>query len=144
MIFLCSQSSWGGYVELLEAPGGIELHQRRSQQVRGSPELQNGGLRALEEAWHDFLLQAPSCQVWSFSVLRGRVQVAVGGLELRPRRSREVRGSLEPQNGGLRALETACDNFLLEAVFCQIWSFSALLRRLQVAPGGVELRPRRF
>ena len=33
------------------APGGVELRPRRSQEVRGSPELQNGGLRALEEAW---------------------------------------------------------------------------------------------
>jgi hypothetical protein len=33
------------------APGGVELRPRRSQEVRGSPELQNGGLRSLEEAW---------------------------------------------------------------------------------------------
>ena len=33
--------------------------------MRGSPELQNGGLRALEEAWDDFLLEA-------FSVKCGR------------------------------------------------------------------------
>ena len=33
------------------APGGVELRPRRSQEVRGSPQLQNGGLRALEEAW---------------------------------------------------------------------------------------------
>ena len=33
------------------APGGVELRPRRSQEVKGSPELQNGGLRALEEAW---------------------------------------------------------------------------------------------
>ena len=31
-----------------------------------------------------------------------------------------------------------------EAFFCQIWLFSVLLGRLQVAPGGVQLRPRRF
>ena len=29
---------------------------RRSQELRGSPELQNGGLRAPEEAWDGFLL----------------------------------------------------------------------------------------
>ena len=40
--------------------------------------------------------------IWSF-----RVQVAPGDVELRPRRSQEVRGSLELQNGGLRALEEA-------------------------------------
>ena len=33
------------------APEGVELRPRRSQEVRGSPELQNGGLRALEDAW---------------------------------------------------------------------------------------------
>ena len=39
------------------APGGVELYPRRSQEVRGSPELQNGGLRALEEAWDDVLIE---------------------------------------------------------------------------------------
>ena len=45
------------------APEDVELRQRRSQEVRGSLELQNGGLRALEEAWDDFLLEAFFCQV---------------------------------------------------------------------------------
>ena len=51
-------------------------------------------------------------QVEAFSVKSGRclcvfwgVQVDPGGVELRPRRSQEFRGSLEFQNGGLRALE---------------------------------------
>ena len=44
-------------------PEGVELRPWRSLEVRGSPELQNGGLRALEEAWDDFLLEAFSCQV---------------------------------------------------------------------------------
>jgi len=116
-------------------PGGVELRPRRSLEVRGSPELQNGGLRALEEAWDDFLLEAFFCQVWSFSVLLGRLQVAPGGVELRPRRSLEVRGSLELQNGGLRALGEAWDDFLIEAACCQVWSGSVLLGRLQVAHG---------
>ena len=111
-------------------PGGSELRPWRSQEVRGSLELQNGGLRGLEEAWDDFLLEAFSCQVWSFSVLLRRVQVAPGGHELRPRRSLEVRGSLKLQNGGLIALEKAWDNFLLEAFSCQVWSFSVLLGHL--------------
>ena len=115
----------------------------RSLEVRGSPEFQNGGLRVLEEAWDDFLIEAFSCQVWSFSVLLGRLQVVPGGVELRPRSSLEVRGSPELQNGRLRALEEAWDDFLLEAFFCQVWSFSVLLGRLQVAPGGVELHPRK-
>jgi len=41
----------GGNFELPEARAGVELGLTRSQEERGSPELQNGGLRALEEAW---------------------------------------------------------------------------------------------
>ena len=73
-----------------------------------------------------------SCQVWSFSVLLGRLQVAPGGVELRPMRSQEVRGSPELQNGGLRALEEAWDDFLTGAFSCQVWLFSVLLGRVQV------------
>ena len=71
----------------------------------------------------------------------GRLKLVPEGVELRPWRSLEVRGSPDLQNGGLRALEEAWDDFLLEALFCQVWSFSVLLGRLQVVPGGVELRP---
>ena len=81
----------------------------------GRSQLWNGGLRVLEEAWDDFLLEAFSCEVWSFSVLLGRLWVGPGGVDLRPWRSQEVRGSQELQNGGLRALEDAWDDFLLEA-----------------------------
>ena len=88
-----------------------------------------------------FLIEAFSCQVWSFSVLLGRVQVVPGGLQLRPRRSLEVRRSPELQNGGLRALEEAWDDFLLEAFSCQVCSFSVLLGRFKLVPEGVELRP---
>ena len=35
-------------------PEGVELRPWRSLEVRGSPELQNGGRRALEEAWDGF------------------------------------------------------------------------------------------
>ena len=87
---------------------------RRSGEAQSS----NGGLRVLEEAWDDFLLEAFFFQFWSFSVLLGRLQVAPGGVELRPRRSLEVRGSLELQNGGLRALGEAWDDFLIEAACC--------------------------
>ena len=41
----------GGNFELPEARAGVKLGLRRSQEVRGSPELQNGSLRGLEEAW---------------------------------------------------------------------------------------------
>ena len=118
------------------APGGVELRPRRSQEVRRSPELQNSGLRALEEAWDDLLLEAFSCQVWSFSmhqveafscqvwsfsVLLGRLQVAPGGVELRPRRSLEVRGSPGLQNGGLRALGEAWNDFLIGMLYEFSW-----------------------
>ena len=83
-------------------------------------DIQNGGLRALEEAWDDFLLEAFFCQIWLFSVLLGRLGVVPGGVKLRPLRSHEVRGSPELQNGGLRALEEAWDDFVLEAFFCQV------------------------
>ena len=66
---------------------------REVLEVRASPELQNGGLRALEEAWDDFLLEAFFCQVWVFSVLLWRLQVAPGGVELCLRRSREAQSS---------------------------------------------------
>ena len=65
-------------------PGASELRPWRSQEVRGSLELQNGGLRVLEEAWDDFLLEAFSCQVCSFSVLLGRLKLVPEGVELRP------------------------------------------------------------
>ena len=48
---------------VLVAAGDVEQRSWRCQELRGSPELQNGGLRALEEAWDDFLLEAFSCQV---------------------------------------------------------------------------------
>ena len=40
-----------GISELPEAQGGVKQGPRRSQEARESPELQKGGLRALEEAW---------------------------------------------------------------------------------------------
>ena len=42
-----------------------------------------------------------------FSKVQGRLQVARGGVELRPRSFLELRGSSELQNGGLRALGEA-------------------------------------
>ena len=46
------------------APGGVELHSRRSQEVRASPQLQNCGLRALEEAWETFSLRHFPAILW--------------------------------------------------------------------------------
>ena len=48
---------------LLVAPGGVELRPRRSSEVRGSPELQNGGLRALEDVNRRALLQHNASRV---------------------------------------------------------------------------------
>ena len=63
------------------------------------------------------------CRVWLFSEVQGHLQVARGGVELRPR--------------GLD------DDFLIDAFSYQVWSCSVLLWRLQVVPGEVELRPGR-
>ena len=125
------------------APGGVKLRPRRSQEVRGSPELQNGGLRALEEAWDDFLLEAFSCQVCSFSVVLGRLKLVPEGVELRPWRSLEVSGSPELHNGGLRALEEVWDDFLLEAFsvkfarFLWFWVVSSFQKVWICVPGGL-------
>ena len=86
---------------VVSCPGGSRRCRAASQEVSG------GGLRALEEAWDDFLLEAFSCQVCSFSVVLGRLKLVPEGVDLRPWRCLEVRGSPELQNGGLRALEEA-------------------------------------
>ena len=85
------------------------------EEVKGS----QGKLRA-PEWWPEscgrgldeyFLLEAFFCQVLLLSVCLGRVLVFAGGVHLRHRRSQEVRGSQEVQNGGLRALEEAWKTF---------------------------------
>ncbi len=83
---------------------------RKSLEVRGSLELQNGCLRALKEAWDDFLLETIPCQVWLFSVLLGRLQVAPR-CQVPTQEFLEVRGSPVLQNGCLRDLGKACDEF---------------------------------
>ena len=97
----------------------MDLRPWRSLEVRGRSELHNGGLRVLEEAWDDFLLEAFSCQGCSFSVLLGRLRLVREGLELCLCRSLEVGGSPESQNGGLRVLEEVLGWFLLDVFFCQ-------------------------
>jgi hypothetical protein len=77
------------------------LGQRKPRAPERRPESSGRGLD------DDFQVEAFFCQVWPFSVLLGRLQVNPGGVELRPRRSQEVRGSPELQNGGLRALGEA-------------------------------------
>ena len=52
------------------APGGVELSPWRSQEVRGSPELQKGGLRALEEAWMTTFIQVEALLESFFLAIR--------------------------------------------------------------------------
>ncbi len=96
---------------VVSCPGGCRRCPAGSKEVLGGQ-----GKPIAPEQWPEssgrglddyFLLEAFSCQVWSFSVCLGRVLVAAGGVQLRPRRSQEVRGSPELQNGALRALEEA-------------------------------------
>ena len=84
------------------APGGVELRPKEDLGDQGKPRAperwpESSG-RGLD---NDFLIEAFSCQVWLFSLLLERLQVAPGGVDLRPRRSQEVRGSPELLNGSL-------------------------------------------
>ena len=72
-------------------PRALERWPESSRTMEGSLELQNGGLRALEDAWNDFEIEAFSVKSGRFLVLR-RLQVTPGGVELCPRRSLELRG----------------------------------------------------
>ena len=89
------------------APGAIRLGPGVSQEVTGSPELQNGGLRALGEAWttnsrlRHFLVK--SGRFLGPLVVSGRLRLGAGG------RRRQAGGAGNPkiQNGGLRALGEA-------------------------------------
>ena len=103
---------------VVSCPGGSRRCPAGSKEVPGG----QGKPRA-PERWPEssgrglddyFLLEAFSCQVWSFSVCLGRVLVAAGGVEQRPWRSQKLRGSPELQNGGLKALAESWDDFLLE------------------------------
>ena len=135
---------------------GVELGPWRSQQFKGIPELQKNGLQAVEEAWMTISrLRHFSVKFGRFLCFRG-VQVDPGGVKLGLWRSKELRGSPELQKGGLRALEEAWMTTFIQVEALlesldgrvldtsgQVWSFSALLGRLKVVPGGVEVRPRR-
>ena len=94
---------------------GVSSRSRRCQAA--SKEVPRGqGKPRAPERWpessgrgldDDFPIEAFSCQVWSFSVQQGRLQVVPGGVELRPGRSLKLRESQELQIGSLRALEEA-------------------------------------
>jgi len=111
------------------AQGGVDLGPRRSQELRGSPELQNGGLRALEDAWMTI------SRLRHFPVKSGRflcfwsVQVAQGGRS----GSQEVPGAQGKPRAPERWPESfgRCldDDFPIQAFSCQVWSLSVLLER---------------
>ena len=139
--FLCV---WG-------VPGGSRRCPAGSKEVPGG----QGKPRA-PERWpespgrgldDDFLLETFSCQVWVFFCVSGAFQVAPGGVQLGPRRSQEVRGSLELQNGGLRALgEAWMMTFCLRRFPVKCGSFSVCLGRsrwLQEVSSWVQGGPRR-
>ena len=58
-------------------PEGVELRPQRSQEVRGRPELQNGGLRALEDAWMT-TFRVRHCPVKSVVISCGAVEQEAG------------------------------------------------------------------
>jgi len=99
--FLCSWVSPGVSRRCRAASQEVPGGQGKPRAHERWPESSGRGLD------DDFLIEALSCQDWSFAVLLGRYQVAPGGIELGPRRSQEGRGSPELQNGSLRALEEA-------------------------------------
>ena len=65
----------------------------------------NAEIRSGESKFPDYWISS----ILNIFYLRGHLQVAPEGVKLGPRRSQEVRRSLGPQNGGLRALEEAWD-----------------------------------
>ena len=73
-----NSGNFGGNFELPEARAGVELGLRRSQEVRRSPELQRWPESSGRGLDNDFLIEAFSCHVWSFSVLLGRLLLAPG------------------------------------------------------------------
>ena len=92
----------------------------KSLEVRGSPELQNGRLRALKEAWDDFLLETTPCQVLLFSVFLGRLQMTPR-CQVPTQEFLEIRGSSKLHNCCLRALGKACDDFLITMLYELSW-----------------------
>ena len=89
------------------APGGVELRPRRSLEVRGSPELQNGGLRALEEAWITTFRSTHfsvkfGCFLAFWRLEAGRWGWEAGGCSLEPGGWRLGAEGWEVQAGGLR------------------------------------------
>ena len=100
-VFLCFFGRVKGSLRVLTRSRVVQGGAGKARAPDRWPEIFGRGLE------NDFLIEAFFCQVCSFSVVLGRLQVAPGGVELRPRRSQEVRGSPQLQNARLRALEEA-------------------------------------
>ena len=129
-------SSLVGFCVSRAFPGGPRRRRAASlvpKELRESPELLNGGMRDLEEAWDDFLTEAFSCQVWSFSVLlerqSGPRRCQAGSQEFPGAQGKPKAPERWPESSG-RGLD---EDLLIEAFFCQVWLFSVLLGRLQVS-----------
>ena len=96
---------WRGQAPLPRALGGFpEAGKTFLEAPRGSPRLPEAprGSQSLILWEPKPTLIPPLLVIWSL-----RVEVAPGGVQLAPRRSQEVKRSLELQNGGLRAQEDA-------------------------------------
>ena len=126
------RKSWvdlGGNFELPVAPRAVELGLGRSQEVKGSPELQGSGPRALVEPWmatfrlrHFLSSLVVVCPPFRASRSLQEMSSSVqGGL----RSSRDPRAPKRWPESSRRGLD---DDFLqIEELFCQVWSFSEAL-----------------
>ena len=122
---LALDASFSGDLVWSFHPRAVRPGPGRSQEVRASPELQNGGLRALGEAWTTsswlrHLLVKSDRFLWPL-VISKCLRLEAGGMW----RQREVQGNPELPNGGLRALGKA-------------WTTSCRLRHLCFC-GRIEL-----
>ena len=124
------------------APGDSRKCRAVSKEVsggRGEPKSpKNGGLRALEEAWMATLdLRHFPVKSGVFLCFFRRVK---GSLRVLTRSRKVQEGAVKPR-APERWPESSGrgigNDFLIETFFCQVSSFSVVLGRLQVAPGGV-------
>jgi hypothetical protein len=111
----------------LVVPGSLQelsgLFWRGSREIRGSLELQNGGLRSLGELWRGVLTTEMVILKFgsSLSSLVAR-KIAREVLTLVQGEFSDSTGTLHFQSGGLRALGEAWEAFSDKKVRCQVWS----------------------
>ena len=108
------------WFRLQVAPGGVELRARRSQEVRGSPELQNGGPRALNKAWLTTLTKGGPGEPGAWNLEPGAWSLEPGDSSLEP-----PAWSLEP---GAWSLEP------------RVWSLEPRARSLELRAWNLEPR----